>query len=259
MSINYKIYALYASNKQGDIRYVGYTKGDIEKRLYFHKKSIKYENTHKDNWIKKVLNNEDDVKVLLIECGLTEIQAKKREIEYICDYKKNGYKLTNSTLGGDGLSRPTQETIDKIRKSKTGVSSKLKGKKLEDIVGIEKSIILNKENSKRQQGKILTKEHKEKIQNNSAKFWLGKKISKEHNEKLQNGYKVAVEHNPGLIENRLKATRKPVIQMDRKNNVIHEWNSIQEAANFIEINRSGIGECCAGKRKSAGNFKWKYK
>lgn len=47
--------------------------------------------------------------------------------------------------------------------------------------------------------------------------------------------------------------------MDKTNNLIKEWSSIKSAAEFIKINRSGIGECCSGRRKSAGGFKCKYK
>lgn len=51
---------------------------------------------------------------------------------------------------------------------------------------------------------------------------------------------------------------KKVIQMDLEGNEIKLWNSMEEAAKYIGICRSGISECCSGKHKTAGGFKWKY-
>ena len=48
---------------------------------------------------------------------------------------------------------------------------------------------------------------------------------------------------------------KKVLQYDLDGNFIREWNCIKETG----IDSSHIINCCKGKRKSAGGYKWRYK
>jgi len=52
---------------------------------------------------------------------------------------------------------------------------------------------------------------------------------------------------------------KSILQFDLENNFIKEYKSIQEASLENNINRSNIGSCCNGKRKTAGNYIWMFK
>lgn len=54
-----------------------------------------------------------------------------------------------------------------------------------------------------------------------------------------------------------KGRTKTVLQYDIQGNLIKEWNSITEATNQLKINN--ISACCAGKLKTVGGYKWKYK
>jgi hypothetical protein len=38
--------------------------------------------------------------------------------------------------------------------------------------------------------------------------------------------------------------------------IVKRWDSISEAKKFY--NNNHIGECCAGKTKTAAKFRWKY-
>jgi len=49
-----------------------------------------------------------------------------------------------------------------------------------------------------------------------------------------------------------------VIQMDMEKNFIKLWNSIKDAGNSLQIQKTAISQCCRGKYKTAGNFKWSY-
>lgn len=40
--------------------------------------------------------------------------------------------------------------------------------------------------------------------------------------------------------------------------IIEEFESVLEAKAKTGINNSKIGECCNGKRRSAGGYKWKW-
>lgn len=74
----------------------------IKKRLNEHCQLNRLQsNTHKNNWIKKLLsNNRKPILQIIDECN--EINAKQKE-QYWCNcYKRIGIKLTNSTIGGEG-------------------------------------------------------------------------------------------------------------------------------------------------------------
>lgn len=258
MELNFKVYGLYEESKPDDIRYIGRTKNTIEKRLYFHIKGICYDKGHKSNWIKSVIEKGGIIKSTLLLDKLNEEESKQKEIELIALYKNSGYNLTNGTNGGDGLSMPTQETIEKIRKTKTGVSSIKKGKPLSFYVGEERAAIMNIQNSQRQIGKKLTEEHKEKIKNNSAKIWLGKKLPKEMVDKARATFKITASTEEFKIK-RSTLSSKMIVQMDKNNNFIKDWPNMKMAAEFIKTSPSGISACCVGKIKSAAGFNWRFK
>jgi len=53
---------------------------------------------------------------------------------------------------------------------------------------------------------------------------------------------------------------KPIIQLDKENNIINEFKSINEATNSnIIFKRSNISCCLTEKSKTAYGFKWVYK
>lgn len=58
-----------------------------------------------------------------------------------------------------------------------------------------------------------------------------------------------------IIPGERKKQRKPVICIDTQK----EFSSIQEAANFYNIDSSGITKVCKGKAKTCGGKRWKYK
>ena len=52
---------------------------------------------------------------------------------------------------------------------------------------------------------------------------------------------------------------KEIQQYDKNNNFIKLWNGSREIERNLKINNSNIIQCCKGKRKTAGNYIWKYK
>ena len=55
-------------------------------------------------------------------------------------------------------------------------------------------------------------------------------------------------------------TSKPILQFDKNNNFIKEYESITQANKETNIKCSNISLCCKGikYRKTAGGFKWRY-
>jgi len=55
------------------------------------------------------------------------------------------------------------------------------------------------------------------------------------------------------------SSAKAIIQYNLDGTFVAEWEAISDAARGTNINVSNIAQCCMGKRKTAGNYKWKYK
>ena len=62
-----------------------------------------------------------------------------------------------------------------------------------------------------------------------------------------------------LIE---KTNNKSCVQLDKKGNIINEFNSITSASSYIYKGKSGIVSivrCCKNQRKTAYGYLWEYK
>lgn len=81
-----------------EIRYVGQTKHNLEKRLLGHLKSK--DKTHRTYWIKSLINNGLKPKIELIETVDKE-KGPNSEIFWITMFKSWGFKLCNLTDGGE--------------------------------------------------------------------------------------------------------------------------------------------------------------
>lgn len=152
----YKIYSLCCPDTNV-VRYVGYTYKKLHRRLSEHCNPSKLTpNTHKNNWIKSLLNCGKRPVIKLVEDNIGNLTlALDKEIFFISIYKSNGFNLTNSTDGGEGhLNRVpskqtidkrlmtkikngtlkhSKETIEKIRQSKIGIKNPESIKRLSDI------------------------------------------------------------------------------------------------------------------------------
>jgi hypothetical protein len=65
-------------------------------------------------------------------------------------------------------------------------------------------------------------------------------------------------HYGNHIENVRLRHLKKINQYDLQGNFIKQWNSIIEAGNTLRIDTSSISKVCKNKRKTAGNYIWKY-
>lgn len=111
----YKLYYLTSKMDEMKQRYIGYTSKTLEERLLGHIRDYKYKknNTHKTNWIGKVINEGYEVEIFLISEAKTldEILILEREnIDPIFD------KLTNSTNGGESSKTFSLDVREKISK-----------------------------------------------------------------------------------------------------------------------------------------------
>lgn len=154
-------------------RYVGITTKDLKIRLNSHLNGVKYDKTrinHKVNWIKNLLKNNIIPSIHLIEEVEGWDYACEVEKYWIKEFKEQGYKLTNSTDGGEGVLgfKHSQESIDRMA---IKVSKANKGRipnNYEYMKNIQKRAVLEYENnifireyeSCKEAGKILNIDYK---------------------------------------------------------------------------------------------------
>ena len=226
------------------VRYVGKSNNPI-KRFYKHYKYNETK-THKNNWINKLIK--EGKKPILEIIDIVPINEWIFwETYWISQFKTWGFKLVNSTDGGDGCTFGNQTSFKK------GQVPPNKGKELSEEAK-ENLRILNL-------GKKQSNETKEK-RNKKLK---GRKV-KDLNKLLKNGentrfIKGCVSWNKGKSGYKLGGEKKAkiIIQLDLNNNFLKEFVSIAEAAKFVNLNPETIRKCCLGKQKSAGGLKYKYK
>jgi len=160
---------------------------------------------------------------------------------YIAYFKSIGVKLTNLTLGGDGLQGHifSDEHKYKISKAKLGLKHKM------TLEGIN--------NIKMANSKPRTEIFKKRIK----EVRLGTTWSEETKKKIS-------ESNKGKHSNNNR--QRKIAQINKETNkIVNVFSSVNEAAMFLNLDnfkslRSSI-ECAAnpnGKQKTAYGFKWQY-
>jgi group I intron endonuclease len=55
-----------------------------------------------------------------------------------------------------------------------------------------------------------------------------------------------------------KKSQIPIIQKTKDGEIIKKWESLQQAADELGIERSNISHCLRGRIKTSGGFKWEY-
>jgi group I intron endonuclease len=127
--------------------------------------------------------------------------------------------------------------------------------------------------------KKIGEKAKERLSNPENHPWFGKHHTKESKEKMSKVRKGRPAHNKGIKaseESRKKMSEskkgrntgeknpnygcgKPVIQLDKKGNIIAEYPTASEASRVVGIELDNITSCCNGKTKTAFGYQWIYK
>lgn len=250
-------------NELNNKKYIGITSQKVNKRWQngFGYKSNKYltNSIEKYGW--------SNFKHIILFENLEEKIAKEVEIELIKKYNTiipNGYNITKGGDGTSGISRsgknnprygvkPTEETIEKIRKSNTG-------KKFPERCGEnsyfskvvfceDKSFVCAIDCAKFYEIDILKMYQYLNAKGNiPEKFILGN--LRYENEELD--IIDRIEAFKGKRRNGKKF--KSVICLD----TLKVYPKIIDASKDLGIDSSCIVRCCNGKYLTAGGYKWKY-
>jgi hypothetical protein len=95
------------------VRYVGFTKFSIEKRLEEHLIEARARNTcHRHRWLRSLLRQDLKPAIVVLE-QVSRYSWKTRERWWIAELRKSN-RLVNSTSGGEGLIDPSKSVRQRI-------------------------------------------------------------------------------------------------------------------------------------------------
>lgn len=118
-----KTHIIYAFiDDSGNPFYVGKT-NDLKIRKQAHLYEVKKGNTlPKYNKLRKLLRegHEFSSLIVVLEKDIPYDQVDNKEIHHIRKLREEGYKLRNLTDGGEGMSNPSPELVERLRQSKLG-------------------------------------------------------------------------------------------------------------------------------------------
>lgn len=221
-------------NKLNKKIYVGITKySDPSKRWKYGYKG----NPHFNGAIQKY--GWDNFEHIILFRNLSKEVCCRLEQLLISRYRKQN-RCYNIANGGEGASAMSEETKNKLR----------------SYIGPKSS----------QYGKKHSPERVEEQRRIAKECWIKQR---EHRlkELLKYGFKSGKNHPyygkplPEEVRNKVRlALSKPVLMLDKNTNeVIREFTSATEAERFLNAKGHHINCCCAGKRKTAYGYIWKYK
>jgi hypothetical protein len=203
-------------------------------------------------------------------------------IELFCNW---GIKLLNGNKGGGGPEYQKESSKKLIGDKQRGikkptVSNKLKGQKITWDLGTSTAVLqFDKQGNFIAEYKSMGEAYAKTGVPSSAickvckgtqrvahsYIWLYKDkwdgnppILKQHKSKGREGVTKGKNWTRKNNPKRNDLT-KHILQFDKENNLINEFFSIREAANFLNANEVAISHCCRGKQKTAFGYIWIYK
>lgn len=227
----------------GEIRYIGKTIQNINKRLNGH--LYRKPSSHVSCWIKS-----------LRKVGLTPTIKLLDEVDYndwalfekywICQFKSWGFKLCNHSIGGES-GREGVRLTDTQKEYLSKISSSRK----------------HSDKSKRIISEKVSKAWKEKREMNIFKYQRPKLIKEKYifTEKHKQNLRIKLLGRKLSLETTVKMSKsreKPISQNTKEGVFIKEWASAKEAAHYYKIDVSCIRHCLAQRKKSAAGFVWKF-
>lgn len=212
------------------------------------KRIYKYYNSYKNCIGPKIYNSlqkygfENHKFDIIEECLHEELNNQETywKQHYLNQVNEDWQQVLFCGLYDKGKGSLTQETKDKISKSKLGTNGFPKGIKRPKEFGENISNNINRGN-KISQSLIANTDRNIKISESRK----GQLLSQETKDKIS-------KNNKGITRN-----QKSVIQLDKQGNFIKKWSSQTEAGLNLNIRQGDINSVVHNKQKSAGGYIWK--
>jgi len=231
------------------LRYVGKSISPYI-RLRKHISERNKHDSYKDRWVRKLIMNGVRPELLIIDI-VCKHDWEFWEKFYISYFRGLGFKLTNSTEGGD--QPPSTIGRKHTKESKQKMSDSKKGKIIPWLND-------GKERTKKHRDN-LSKSLKGRVSPNKGKTFSDEyknKLSETH-KGLNSGEKHGLYGKHHSEETKKKISEQltlKIVQLSLDDKVIKIWESIKEAQEMLKI--GNISSCCRNKRKTTGGYKWKY-
>ena len=184
----------------------------------------------------------------ILEEELSKEEAEAKEIEFIKLYKTTnidfGYNMSTGGLGSCGV-HPSKEKIEKLRKNNNikVVQLTMDGAFVKVWNGCREA----ERSGNFHSGRISDCCKKKRNEHFGYKWMFLDEHKKMTDEEVINFCKK---------ENRINL--KKIVQLDLNDNFIKTWEGAIYVKEELGLLSSSISECCSGKRKKSGGFKWMY-
>lgn len=276
MIIKEKISGIYKiTNKINGKFYIGSSQ-NISQRWYDHKRELRHDrhcNKHlQDAWNK--YGEENFSFEIIEECDIEELS--KKEQLYIEKYIESGqmYNIshdTNSSMRGRKHSEETKKKMSESRKGlNAGEKHWLYGKHVSDETKKKLSIAFSGEKNP-----MYGKRHSEKTIAKLSEAHKGKRCPEYLKEKFRlemlgagnpfygkhhtkESLELMSKNRTGLLKGADSPVSKKVVRISENTGEIKIFDTVTEAAEKSNAQRSHIALVCKGKRKHAGGYKWLY-
>ena len=213
------MYCVYChTNKLNGKKYIGITCQAVERRWrngFGYKNGPLYRAIQKYGW--------DGFEHEILHTGLTEEQAKLKEVELITQHRtRNKHYGYNATDGGDGTSGYKRSDAERA-----AMSASRKGRH----AGTKNPMYGRTGERAPHYGISVSDEAKAIIADGVARSWH---------------------------DGRHDSVKKRVIGINQQNGLVIEFDSAADASRALGITDSHISRVCRGKRKTAGGYSWRY-
>ena len=254
------IYTLSSSENPDNIRYVGKAKNLKDRvRRHIGKYYLNIEDNYKNRWIKLELSKGNKILINEVE-SVNESNWQEREQYSIDQFRQWGFRLVNTTEGGEGIIL-TKELIEKRNESNKNRNNDRLKEQIDKYNIVEINDIWIATRNCTECGRTISYESKRK----STILNITRRADREN--RVCNICKSSGEkcyfYGKKLNDGKLKQERygKKILQFDLEDNLINEFNSIREASEKTGIDRKSISNCAKGIKhyNTAKGYKFKIK
>lgn len=223
-----------------EIRYVGKS-NNPKKRLYDHLSLCYTTHTHKNNWIKSLLEkNTKPILDIIDEVSIDEWEFWEKY--WIKKFKDDGENLTNYSKGGNGISKHGYNTIEKMKiRHKENPGYNRSGDNLKKE--IDRDLLYQLYITEN----LSTTKIANKLKLSKKKIWDS--LREQNISKSKEIWKEQLSSKP----------KKIVLQYDLEGKLIKEWDCLVDISKELGFNKSNIANCCRGIGVSVSGYIWRYK
>lgn len=264
------IYTLSSTEEPNNIRYIGKT-NNIKDRIRRHisKYYLNLEDNYKNRWIKSELAKGNSILIEKLDYTADE-NWEDLERYWIAQFRNWGFRLVNTTYGGDGI-RLTNELIQKRNESNKNSEKRklayenMKYPKLEeDIIKysiVESNGIWKGVRSCPACNKVIVYESVKRT-SLLSNIRIADRFDRECFSCMNSGDRNYF-YGKKLNDGKAKQERygKKILQLDLDGNILNEYNSIREASEKTGVDRKSISRCARGIKNynTAKGYKFKIK